>query len=371
MRDSGEVVIVGGGAAGCAVAYYLGQAGIKATLIERHGIGSQASGYAAGGINPLHGLAASMRAFALASFTLHLALWEELRQVTGRDCQGRIISTIKVTFDEADVAALQEEFAAFATTPGFSAHWLDRQALRTLEPRLNPGVTRGVYLYGNGVVDSHLFTVLLAEAAQRAGATIRMGTVRGLQHAHGRVTGVRLDDGVLACDTVVLAMGPWAQEAEAWLGLSLPVAPYKGEILRMQLDGPGLAHDFMSPEVSLFSRGGQVWCGATQEACGFDTTPSATARRSLLSGAIRLLPAMASATLVQHTACLRPVAPDWLPIIGPAPGWDNVYLAAGGAKKGILLSPGIGKALADLITTGSTPLDITPCTPQRFAAVSA
>jgi glycine oxidase len=266
---------------------------------------------------------------------------------------------------------LQEERDIFATTPGFSAHWLDHAALRTLEPRLTPDVMQGVYLYGNGVVDSHLFTVSLAEAAQRYGATIRTGTVRGLQQSHGRVTGVQLDDGMLACDTVVLAMGPWAQEAEAWLGLSIPVRPLKGEILRMALPGPGLTHDFASPDVLLFSRGRQVWCGATEEWCGFDKAPSATARHALLSRAIQLLPAMANATLVQHTACLRPVTPDWLPIVGQAPGWDNVYLATGGEKKGILLSPGIGKAIADLLTAGSTPLDITPCTPQRFATVSA
>jgi len=371
MRDIGDVVIVGGGAAGCAVAYYLGQAGIKATLIEREGIGMQASGYSAGGVNPLHGLVASMRPLAMASFMLHLALWDELQQSTGRDCQGRIISTVKVALSEADVPTLQEELDIFAVTPGFSAHWLDRAALRTLEPRLTPDVMQGVYLYGNGVVDSHLFTVSLAEAAQRYGATIRIGTVRGLQQSHGRVTGVQLDDGVLACDTVVLAMGPWAQEAEAWLSLSIPVRPLKGEILRMELPGPGLMHDFASPDVLLFSRGRQVWCGATEEWCGFDKAPSATARDALLSRAIQLLPTMANATLVQHTACLRPVAPDWLPIVGPAPGWDNVYLATGGEKKGILLSPGIGKAIADLLTTGSTPLDITPCTPQRFATVSA
>lgn len=371
MRDSGDVVIVGGGAAGCAVAYYLGQAGMRATLIERDGIGMQASGYSAGGVNPLHGLAASMQPLAMASFQLHLTLWDELPQATGRDCQGRIISTVKVAFDAADVPGLQEELDIFTATPGFSAHWLDRAALRTLEPRLTPGVMQGVSLHGNGVVDSHLFTVLLAEAAQRYGVTIRAGTVRGLQQSHGRVTGVQLDDGVLACDTVVLAMGPWAQEAEAWLGFSIPVTPLKGEILRMELQGPGLEHDFASPDVLLFSRKAQVWCGATETSCGFDTTPSPAARRTLLSGAIRLLPAIANATLVQHTACLRPVTPDWLPIIGQAPGWDNVYLATGGEKKGMLLSPAIGKAIADLITTGSTPLDITPCTPQRFVAVSA
>jgi glycine/D-amino acid oxidase-like deaminating enzyme len=81
------------------------------------------------------------------------------------------------------------------------------------------------------------------------------------------------------------------------------------------------------------------------------------------------MPAIAEATLLQQTVCLRPVAPDWLPIIGRAPGWENVYLATGGAKKGILFSTGMGKAIADLITSGTTQLPIGLCTPERFAHV--
>jgi glycine/D-amino acid oxidase-like deaminating enzyme len=83
------------------------------------------------------------------------------------------------------------------------------------------------------------------------------------------------------------------------------------------------------------------------------------------------MPALASASVVRHTACLRPVAPDGLPIIGRAPGWDNVYLATGGGKKGILLSPGIGEAIADLITAGETPLPIGAYAPGRFAPATA
>jgi glycine oxidase len=216
-------------------------------------------------------------------------------------------------------------------------------------------------------VDSYLYTVLLAEAAQHYSATVRVGNVWGVQQAHGRVTGVLLDNDTIACDQVVLAMGPWAGVAESWLGLAVPVEPLKGEILRMHLSGPVLAHDFMSTDILLCSRpGNQVWCASTEERCGFDQEPSASARQLLLHRAMRLMPAMAEATLVQHTACLRPVASDWLPIVGRAPGWENVYLATGGAKKGILLSSGIGKAVADLITTGHTSLAIAPCAPERF-----
>jgi glycine/D-amino acid oxidase-like deaminating enzyme len=84
-----------------------------------------------------------------------------------------------------------------------------------------------------------------------------------------------------------------------------------------------------------------------------------------------LVPDLAQARLVLQTACLRPVTPDWLPIIGQAPSWDNVYLATGAGKKGILLSPGMGKAIADLMTQGSTSLSIGPCAPERFSLAAS
>ena len=74
---------------------------------------------------------------------------------------------------------------------------------------------------------------------------------------------------------------------------------------------------------------------------------------------------------MRNTVRLRRGAPDWLPIIGKAPGWGNVYLGTGGAMKGILLSPAMGKAIADLVTTGRTFLSIAPFGLERFAAVFA
>jgi glycine oxidase len=368
MNQSADVVIVGGGAAGCAVAYFLAKAGVKSTVVEREGIGTQASGYAAGGINPLHGVPEPMGPLAMQSFKLHLALWDELKQVTGNDCQARIVSMIKLAFDDAELPAFQDFRRLFDVTEGFSAQRLEPAEIQKLEPRIARDIVGGLYLYGNGVVDSYLYTTALAKAAECYGATFRSGHVCGLQRGAGRVTGVLLEDGELVCDMVVLAMGPWARAAETWLACSIPIEPLKGEILRMALPGPALAHDILGPEMALYSRAdGLVWCGATTEWRGFDTEPSEAARQFLWQGAIRLMPAMADACLVRHTVCLRPVAPDGLPIIGKAPGWDNVYLAGGGGKKGILLSPGIGKAIAELIAESQTSLSIGVCAPERFA----
>jgi glycine oxidase len=372
MNQCSDVVIVGGGVAGCAVAYYLGKAGVKATIVEREGIGTQASGFSAGGINPLHGVPAALRPLAMESFTLHLTLWDELKSATGSDCQSRIVSMIKLAFEDTELPPFEELLELFEATKGFSAQWLEAAEVQKFEPRTAPDVVRGLYLYGNGVVDSYLLTTSLAKAAEQYGTTCRSGHVLGLQRTANRINGVLLQDGEITCDTVVLAMGPWVRAAEQWLDCSIPVEPLKGEILRMALPEPALAHDLLGPDVSLYSRSdGLVWCGATTEWRGFDKAPSESARQFLLQGATRLMPAMARATLVQHTVCLRPVAADDLPIIGKAPGWDNVYLATGGGKKGILLAPGTGRAVADLIIEGKTSLSIGAYAPQRFANVSA
>ena len=83
------------------------------------------------------------------------------------------------------------------------------------------------------------------------------------------------------------------------------------------------------------------------------------------------MPAMAEARLALQTSCLRPITPDWLPIVGQAPGWDNVYLTTGAGKKGVLLSPAMGKATADLITQQVTSLSIDDCSPNRFSPVAS
>ena len=126
MPENREVVIVGGGAAGCSVAYYLALAGVKATIIERDGIATQASGFSAGGLNPLEGaqIPGPLGPLAIESYRMHRRLWDELKEDTGIDYQGRIISLVKVAFQESDVPGLQESLELFAAAPddGFSAH---------------------------------------------------------------------------------------------------------------------------------------------------------------------------------------------------------------------------------------------------------
>jgi glycine oxidase len=374
MDHTNDVAIIGGGAAGCATAYYLAKAGVQATIIERAGVATQASGYSAGELTPLQGfgIPGPLAPLARESFTLQLELFDRLQEEAGVDFHPRIVSVLKVAFAESEIAALQESLAVFQAADGFTAQWLKTEEVMKVEPRLSPHIIQGVCLYGNAVVDSYLYTSALCKAAERRRTALRLAQAVGLKTSGGRVTAVRLTDGELACEHVVVASGPWAGEAESWLGIPIPVEPLKGEILRMALPGPAPGYEVESADISLGQRAdGLIWVGATEERCGFDTQPSEAARDQLLAAAVRLMPAMSAARIVHHTACLRPATSDRLPIVGKAPGWDNVYLATGGRKKGILLAAGMGQAMADLIAHGRTHLSIAPFTPGRFATRSA
>ena len=367
-REAGHVVVIGGGAAGCATAYYLSAAGARVTIIEREGVGNGASGWSAGGLNPLQGIAEPISALAMESYRLHLELWPQLERHSRQNLAAGIISMALVAENEAAVPPLQEQQAAFEAADGFTARWIDAAELRQLEPRITPNVAGALLTHGNAILESQRFTVALAEAAQHHGATLTDGAVTGIQHEDRQVTGVLLDDAVIPCDAVVVAMGPWSGAAEAWLGLPLPVEPLKGEIVRMSQAGPPLPFDIVTPDISLFGRpDGQIWLASTRQRLGFDREPSEWGYRTLFDAAVKLMPSVKEATLVRQTACLRPIAPDDLPVVGRAPGWQGAYVATAGGTKGILLAPAMGRAIADLILTGQTAISIAGSSLERFA----
>ena len=368
---STDVLIIGGGAAGCTAAYYLAERGVNVTILEREGIGSKASGYNAGGLNPLegHGWPDPLQPMALQSFNLHKELWESLPDKTGIDYHGRISSIIKVALDESELAELRETMEIFnnAPEPGFSAEWLEREDVLALEPRVTPHALAGVRAVGNGALDGQEFTQALSVAAQQAGAEVVSGNAIGLRLGNGRVESVVIDDGEISCGALLLAAGPWCRNAEQWLDIAIPVDPLKGQILRMKPNGPGLEHELTGGGSSMYNKtDGLIWCGATEENAGFDLSLTEEAKQSITEKAVRLMPSLVDAEVALHTSCLRPVTPDWLPIVGRAPSWDNAYICAGGQKKGILLGPAMGKGIADIIAEGDTDISLKGCDPDRF-----
>jgi glycine/D-amino acid oxidase-like deaminating enzyme len=147
----------------------------------------------------------------MESYLMHKQLWPRLLDDTGIDYQWRIVSLVQADFQEPELPGLQETADAFLAADGFEASILDREQLLDLEPRLSPKVLRGVIARGNASLDSYQYTLALARAAEQLGASVRPGVVKGLESSKGRVTGVVLEDGVLPCESVVLANGPWSR----------------------------------------------------------------------------------------------------------------------------------------------------------------
>ena len=174
MPESSDVVIVGGGAAGCSVAYHLALAGVKSIIVEGQGVATQASGFSAGGLNPLQGsgIPGPLGPLAMESYLMHLDLFSQLLEDTGIDYEGRIISLLKVAFDESGLGELQDTEDVFAPVDGFDARRLNTKEVLELEPRISPKVIQGLVARGNAALDSYKYTLALLQSAEKLGASI-------------------------------------------------------------------------------------------------------------------------------------------------------------------------------------------------------
>ena len=368
-ETSTDIVIVGGGIVGMATAYYLAKSGVPSVVVERDAIGSHASGFAYGGLSPLSGfgIPGPQAEIAMAGMRLHRELSKTLLEETGIDVDFRMRSSLALAFTGAEAQKLRAALPWQQQQPGYTVRWLDPAEARRVEPRIADETVGATLTEGGGAVEPYRLVLALTRAAERLGVRVRHGRVIGLRRDAGRVTGVVLEREVLSCAAAVLALGPWSAEASSWIGVPIDVRPLKGQIIRLQAPGPpvvcsvGWGHNYATTKTD-----GLLWAGTTEEEAGFDEDSTLTARDEIGSALLKMLPAMADAQLAQQTACLRPVASDGLLVLGRVPGLDHVYVATGGARKGILYGPAMGQAIADLVLTRDPPVALGAFAPGRF-----
>lgn len=380
-----DVIVVGAGAVGSAVALNLAEAGARVVLVEREAIGSGASTHATGYFS----LAATdfqsepYFLLGLEGFRATCALVPRLIDLTGIDPLFQLRPGLRLALDEEEERFIRAHLTWQARH--IAVRWISGDEVRALEPRLSPAVRGAAYEAETGQLDSGRYTLALATAAERRGATLLLRRVYGLVRERGRAVAVEHQAGRLACGAVVLAMGPWAPLAAPWLGVPIPVRPLKGERLQLLLDGPPLAALISSPKrgslisrldgyLSVGSTAGRVLEDAQPYLLGetvtedFDVEPTQAALEELLSRALEVLPAAAEARMVHHLAGVRPLSADRWPLVGRVPGWENVYLATGHGHRGIHLAAITGRLVADLVLRGTTdlPVALDRLDPARF-----
>jgi glycine oxidase len=370
-RPTADVVIVGGGVIGCAIALEVAEAGRSVVVIEPGEPGAAASSAAAGMLAPQSETqeGGPFLDLALASLALFPALAQRLLEYTGTDVGFRTPGMLRAVLDEAEVGPVRHA-VEWQRRRGLDGRWLDRADARNLEPALGDDVLGAALFAQDAQVDNALLARALAQAAVAKGARFVLGhPVTRFRREGSRVTGVdagptRVDAGV-----TVLAAGAWSGALAATLGISVPVRPAKGQMLQVGLLARGLGRILASSSVYLVPRpGGRVLVGATVEDAGFDTRVTLEAVAGLSRDAIRLCPALGDGTVERTWAGLRPRCPDDLPVLGPVPGLDGLVLASGHFRNGILLAPITARLIADLVLTGRVGAALAPFGVARFTS---
>ncbi len=160
--NSANVVVVGGGALGCSIAYRLAKSGTRTTLVERDRIGDHASGRNPGNLNPILATAPELVPLALASFRLHGPLAQELATLGCAPYGTAPVRRVLVAFDEKDRVGLDATARLFAEHAGFATTRLAPAQLQTIEPRLSTAIREGLLIDGNLSLDSHAFNLCRA-----------------------------------------------------------------------------------------------------------------------------------------------------------------------------------------------------------------
>jgi glycine oxidase len=381
---SADVVVVGGGAIGLAVAWRAALAGLRVQVFDpglggapdRPAPGQWASWAAAGMLAPvaeIHYGEEPLLALNLDAAGRWPAFAEELQERGGIEVGYRRTGTLLIARDTDDNAAL-EDLYRYQLEVGVEVERLGSRACRQLEPRLAPRVRGGVHVPGDHQVDNRALVVALRVACARAGAALAAGEVAEVLVEGERATGVRLASGErVAAGATVLAAGCWSGTIGGIPDdLLPPIRPVKGQLLHLRgpAEPPLLGRVLRGIDVYLVPRAdGRVVVGATSEERGYDTVPTAGAVHDLLRDAVELLPDVVELAFDEVATGLRPASPDNAPVLGPS-GLDGLVLATGHYRNGILLTPVTGEAIAELLVTGKVPEVIAPFGPERFRSAA-
>jgi glycine oxidase len=385
-RMDADVIVVGGGVIGTAIAWRAARDGQSVTLIDPGGddprAGDKASLVAAGMLGPV-----SESVFGeqdLLNLNLHAVdrfpgFNRELEEAAGKSTGLRTEGTLAVAYDSGDLAAL-DRLTGFRRSIGLAAERLDARECRKLEPFLAPGTRGGVLATGDLSVDNRRYLAALRAAAAASGVRTLAGTVTAVDGGQVLVTppGKPQAQGTtLAARRVVVAAGHATRALDGVPAeVRTAIRPVKGQILRLR--HPASIPHLLTHTVRAIVQGhdlyfvprqdGELVVGATQEERD-DRDVTAGAVHDLLRDATTAVPAVSELIFAEASAGLRPGTSDNGPILGPvhaASGDGSLIIAAGHFRNGILLSAITADAVLALLRGRETHDAWTPFGPGRF-----
>src|SRR5579871_837250 len=370
MKNSADVVIIGGGCMGASVAYHLTRLGITdLILLEREPmLGTGSTGRNAGGVRHQF---SNVENIQLSIESIRLI--EHFADVVGHPADFHQDGYLFLLSTEGSVDVFRTN-VALQRSLGVDVEWLDAAAAAALAPGLDThGVLAATFCARDGIADPNGVTMGFARAAQAAGAAIERDTeVTGIRVASGRVRGVETARGPIDAPIVVNAAGPHARAIGRMAGVDVQVDPYRRHIF-IAADVPTppnhlMVIDFETTFYYHREGGGILFgMGGKDERPTFDMTVQWDFLPQVIDVAVARLPALSNASISHAWAGLYEMTPDHNPIIGPTPEVQGFFTIAGFSGHGFQHSPAAGRILADLIAGRDPDFDVAPFALERFA----
>jgi D-hydroxyproline dehydrogenase subunit beta len=362
-----EVVVIGAGIVGAAVARELAVRGVDVLLLDADDVSGGTTGLGEGNVLCADKDAGPELDLCVAG----RALFDELGEEARIRRKGALVVHPEAATWEAEPARLERLRSA-----GVEGHLVPADDVRELEPALTGPVHGASFFPGDLQCDPRAIARMLAREVPDVRTHTRVASV-----ATG---GVALESGErIAAGAVVLAAGPWSAALAATAGLRLPVEPRKGQLVRLERRPGFLAHKVIdgSYMTAVASSGaglltssviettldGHVLVGSSRERRGFDLSVDPVVSQALLGRAKLIAPGLGALRVDSAWAGLRPWLPGGLPAIGRSAVADGLWVATGHEGAGVAHGPITGRLIAQGICGEPSELDLTPFDPDRFS----
>ncbi|NDJ24742.1 FAD-dependent oxidoreductase [Nostoc sp. B(2019)] len=366
-----NVVIIGCGVVGAAIAYELSQVeGSKITVFDRQPPAQAATGAALGVLmgvisHKIKGKAWQMRQTSIQRYE---TLVPELEAITSRKISFNRQGILSLCFEEENFPAW-EKLVEIRHSQGWQLEIWDTVKLKNICPQVNNAkITGAVYSPQDRQLDPTALTLALVEAAQHNGVTFKFGvTVLDAptpppESSPEFCYQLETTEGKIAADWFVIAAGLGSTPLTAKFNQMVDIRPVLGQALQVRLDHP-LGNPDFQPVITgndvhiVRVNDGDYWVGATVEfpSNDDDITPNHELLESVREQAIAFCPDLAAATIIRTWSGLRP-RPEGrpAPVIGKLPGFSNVLLATGHYRNGVLLAPATAHTIREMIISQGT-----------------
>lgn len=390
MKNTAEIIIIGGGLLGLSTAYWLTKKGRDVLIVERAPALAAGSGGATDG-HMMHNtkIPGFHTTMGIKGSDMYREILPDLGETSGyvAGCGGYLLCD-----DEREYELVKKFTEQVQRESDLEIHMLDGDELRRLEPNLSPTLYGASYTPGGSKIESLGLVFGYARKVRERGGRILMNTpVTQVITQGGKALGVRTPKGEFYADAIVDACGSWSALTGILAGLFVPVKPRKGQVIVTEGIAPMLRGcvtsaglfcatrrpDLMNtfrPMTTKLGHGcsmeqtesGAVLIGATNEWADFYRPNTLEAVEWLVAEAGRVMPPLRDVHFIRTFTGFRPFTPDHFPLVGPTRHLEGYYFAAGVEGGGLSIAPAASRMLAEHLCGEEPFLSMEPLNPDRL-----